>query len=205
MKNSPWAKLIRRATPSMSASPAATMAYMEPRVRPCRTCSRMSPISLLEQRRARRQLLEDAELAVADLEQDHVDPRLVVVVELDRPQRRVLDVDLRQRGADAGAVGLAVLLQRDLERRRHRPLERDGGQAAMDARRHLVALGPLLVPVGIEPGDPVARLDDAVADLGIVPHLVEELGGGQAAERVDLLRQPQLAALPHEGRAVAGQ
>src|SRR2546427_12898156 len=42
MKNSPWAKLMRRATPSMSASPAATMAYMEPRVSPCSTCSRTS-------------------------------------------------------------------------------------------------------------------------------------------------------------------
>src|SRR5919106_3885896 len=125
MKNSPWAKLIRRATPSMSASPAATMAYMEPRVRPCRTCSRMSPISLLEQRRARRQLLQDAELAVLHLEQDHVDPRLVVVVELDRAERRVLDVDLLERGPDRRAVGLARLLERDLDGRGYRPLERD--------------------------------------------------------------------------------
>src|SRR5438876_12045307 len=104
MKNSPWAKLMRRATPSMSASPAATMAYMEPRVSPCSTCSRTSirwgprngpqvlqarelrPLGLpgkrsehpggavalledttrsIQQRRARLELLEDAQLAVA--------------------------------------------------------------------------------------------------------------------------------------------
>jgi hypothetical protein len=42
MKNSPWAKLISRATPSISARPAATMAYIAPSVRPCSSCSRMS-------------------------------------------------------------------------------------------------------------------------------------------------------------------
>src|SRR5437879_2707405 len=205
MKNSPWAKLIRRATPSMSASPAATMAYMEPRVRPCSTCSRTSEIRSVQQRRARLELLQNAKLAVAHLEQDHVDPRLVVVIELDRPERRVLDVDLLQRRADGLAIGSAVLLQRDLDRRHDRPLERDGGQAAVDARRYLVALGPPLVPVGIETDDPVAGLDDAVADLRVVAHLVEELGGGEAAAREHLLRQPQLAELAHERRAVAGQ
>src|SRR5437762_3445885 len=244
MKNSPWAKLMRRATPSMSASPAATMAYMEPRVSPCSTCSRTSirwgprngpqvlqarelrPLGLpgkrsehpggavalledttrsIQQRRARLELLEDAQLAVAHLEQDHVDPGLVVVVELDRAERRVLDVDLFQRGADAPAIGLALLLQRDLDRRHDRPLERDGGQAAVDARRHLVTVRPLLVPVRIEAGHPVAGLDDAVADLRVVAHLVEELGRGEAAARVDLLGEPQLPELPHEGRAVAGQ
>src|SRR2546428_2376316 len=207
MKNSPWAKLMRRATPSMSASPAATMAYMEPRVRPCSTCSSMSAISAgsIQERRARLELLEDAQLAVAHLDQDHVDPGLVVIVELDRAQRRVLDVDLLQRRADGLAIGLAVLLQRDLDGRHDRPPERDGGQAAVDAWRHLVALGPLLVPVGIETDDPVAGLDDAVADLRVVAHLVEELGGGEAAAREHLLRQPQLAELAHEGRAVAGQ
>src|SRR5687768_14423795 len=45
MKNSPWAKLISRATPSISASPAATMAYIAPRVAPCRSCSSRSKIS----------------------------------------------------------------------------------------------------------------------------------------------------------------
>src|SRR5882724_10181841 len=194
MKNSPWAKLMRRATPSMSASPAATMAYMEPRVRPCSTCSRTSSIRWgprngpqtprvvrgapaepwrpsIQERRARLELLEDAQLAVAHLEQDHVDPRLVVVVELDRAQRRVLDVDLLQRRADGLAIGLAVLLQRELDRGHDRPPERDGRQAAVDARRHLVALRPLPVPVRIEAGDPVARLDDAVPDLRVVAHL----------------------------------
>src|SRR2546425_7834996 len=205
MKNSPWAKLIRRATPSMSASPAATMAYMEPRVRPCSTCSRTSEIRSVQQRRARLELLQNAKLAVAHLEQDHVDPRLVVVIELDRPERRVLDVDLLQRRADGLAIGSAVLLQRDLDRRHDRPLERDGGQAAVDARRYLVALRPLPVPVRIEAGDPVAGLDDAIADLRVVAHLVQELGGGEAAAREDPLRQPQLAELPHEGRAVAAQ
>ncbi len=34
MKNSPWAKLISRTTPNIKASPAATIAYIEPRVRP---------------------------------------------------------------------------------------------------------------------------------------------------------------------------
>src|SRR5438445_8673008 len=244
MKNSPWAKLMRRATPSMSASPAATMAYMEPRVSPCSTCSRTSirwgprngpqvlqarelrPLGLpgkrsehpggavalledttraIQQRRARLELLEDAQLAVAHLEQDHVDPRLVVVVELDRAERRVLDVDLLQRRADGLAIGSAVLLQRDLDRGHDRPLERDGGQAAVDARRYLMALRPLLVPIRIQADDPVAGLDDAIADLRVVAHLVEELGGGKAAAREDLLAQAQLAELPHEGRAVAGQ
>src|SRR2546428_6387320 len=207
MKNSPWAKLMRRATPSMSASPAATMAYMEPRVRPCSTCSSMSAISAgsIEERRARLELLEDAQLAVAHLDQDHVDPGLVIGVELDWPQRRVLDVDLLQRRADGLPIGLAVLLQRDLDRGHDRPPERDGGQAAVDARRHLVALRPLLVPLGIEAGDPVAGLDDAVADLGVVADLVEELGGAEAAAREHPLRQTELAELPHEGRAVAGQ
>src|SRR5882724_4078965 len=137
MKNSPWAKLISRATPSMSASPAATMAYIAPRVQPCRSCSATSikwgprngpqtpkrserpggAVTLLEyasieERGARRQLFQDPELAVAHLDQDHVDPRLVIGVELDRAQRRVLDVDLFQRVADRLAIGLAVLLQR---------------------------------------------------------------------------------------------
>src|SRR4026208_1244182 len=40
MKNSPWAKLISRATPSISASPGATIAYMDPSVTPCTSCSR---------------------------------------------------------------------------------------------------------------------------------------------------------------------
>src|SRR5256712_12442022 len=207
MKNSPWAKLMRRATPSMSASPAATMAYMEPRVRPCSTCSSMSAISAgsIQERRARLELLEDAQVAVAHLDQDHVDPGLVIGVELDRAERRVLDVDLLQRRADGLAIGSAVLLQRDLDRGHDRPLERDGGQAAVDARRYLVALRPLLVPIRIQADDPVAGLDDAIADLRVVAHLVEELGGGEAAAREDLLAQAQLAELPHEGRAVAGQ
>ena len=80
------------------------------------------------------------------LDQDHVDPGLVIRVELDGPERRVLDVDLLERGADRRAVGLAVLLERDLQRRHHRPPERDGGEAAVDARRDLVALGPLACP-----------------------------------------------------------
>src|SRR5260370_14895665 len=210
MKSSPGGKLIRRATPSMSASPAATMAYMDPRVRPCSTCSRMSDITWgprngpqtrrvvrgapaerwrnsIQQRRASLELFEDAELAVAHLDQDHVDPGLVVVVELDRAERRVLDVDLRQRRADGLAIGLAVLLQRDLDGRHDRPLERDGGQAAVDARRHLVALGPLLVPIGIEADDPVACLDDADADLRVVAHLVQVLGGCADDARAHLL------------------
>src|SRR5438094_1227818 len=126
MKNSPWAKLMRRATPSMSASPAATMAYMEPRVSPCSTCSRTSirwgprngpqvlqarelrPLGLpgkrsehpggavalledttrsIQQRRARLELLEDAQLAVAHLEQDHVDHPRGLLLELIRPGR----------------------------------------------------------------------------------------------------------------------
>src|SRR5207249_212344 len=231
MKNSPCAKLIRRATPSMSASPAATMAYMAPSVRPCSSCSRRSVImgaptwppnppggsgrpgsavaplefASIQQGRARRQLFEDAQLAVAHLEQDHVDPGLVMVVELDRTERRVLDVDLLQRRADRLAIGVPLLLQRDLDRGHDGPLERDGREAAVDARRNLVTLGPLLVPVGIETGDPIAGLDDAVADLRVVAHLVQELGGRQAAARVDSLRQPELAVLPHERRAVAGQ
>src|SRR5207245_11511567 len=138
MKSSPWAKLSRRATPSMSASPAATMAYMEPRVRPCSTCSRTSEIRSVQQRRARLELLQNAKLAVTHLEQDHVNPRLVVVIELDRPERRVLDVDLLQRRADGLAIGSDVLLQRGLERGQHRPLERESRQAAADAERDLV-------------------------------------------------------------------
>src|SRR5262249_37320800 len=182
MKNSPWAKLISRATPSMSASPAATMAYIAPRVAPCSSSSIRSKImgapkcppnppggsgrrggavtpldvASIQERRARRQLFEDLELAVTHLDQDHVDPRLVVGVELDRAKRRVLDVHFLQRRADGLAIGLAVLLERDLQRWYHRPLERDRGQRAVDARRHLVALGPLLVPLGIERVDPVA-------------------------------------------------
>src|SRR5439155_1340439 len=133
-------------TSRMSASPAATMAYMAPSVRPCSSCSRRSAISVtwgprngpqtpkrserpgpavalldhpsrsIEQGRARRQLFEDAQLAVAHLEQDHVDPGLVMVVELDRTERRVLDVDLLQRRADRLAIGVPLLLQRDLDR-----------------------------------------------------------------------------------------
>src|SRR5437764_1715267 len=205
MKNSPWAKLMSRATPSINASPAATMAYIAPRVRPCRSGSRTSKINQymgaptwpppggsgrpgggvaplehairsIEERGACRQLFHDAELAVAHLDQDHVDPGLVVVVELDRSQRRVLDVHLLQRGTDGLPIGLALLLERDLQRRHHRPLERDGREAAVDARRHLVALGPLLVPVRVQPRHPVTGLDDAVADLGVVAHPAEELG-----------------------------
>src|SRR5919201_83267 len=130
MKNSPCAKLISRATPSMSASPAATMAYMAPSVRPCSSCSRTSEICVtwgprngpqtpnrserrgaavalldhparsIQQSRARRQLLEDVQLAVTHLDEDHVDPRLVIGVEFDRAERRVLDVDLLERRAD---------------------------------------------------------------------------------------------------------
>src|SRR5690242_3537312 len=127
MKNSPWAKLIKRATPSMSASPAATIAYMAPSVRPCSSGSKRSvtmgaptwppnpqtfgaprrsrcaPLSRdrsIQERRARRQLLENVQLPVAHLDQDHVDPRLVIRVELDRTKRRLLDVDLLERGAD---------------------------------------------------------------------------------------------------------
>src|SRR5262249_61491680 len=103
------------------------------------------------------------------------------------------------------AIRLTVLLERDLERRYHRPLQRDGREAAVDARRYLVALGPLLVPVGIEAGDPVTGLDDAVADLGIVADLEEELGAAEASSREHALREPELAKLPHERRAVAGQ
>src|ERR671918_2258021 len=134
MKNSPWAKLMSRATPSISARPAATMAYIAPRVAPCSSCSTTSVIMgapkwppnppggsgrpggavaplghavlSIQQRRARGQLLEDAKLAVAHLDQDHVDPRLVIGVELDGPQRRVLDVHLFQGRADGRPVGL---------------------------------------------------------------------------------------------------
>src|SRR5215470_9691297 len=227
MKNSPWAKLIKRATPSMRASPAATMAYIAPSVSPWSSCSRRSkimgapkwpPISWgprhgpqtprrserpgeavalldhglrsIQQGRARRQLLEDVQLAVTHLDQDHVDPGLVIGVELDRTKRRILDVDLFERGANRLAIGLALFFERDLERRHHRPFERDRSEAAVDARRDLVALGPLLVPVGIQTGEPVAGLDDAVTDLRIVTHLVEKLGRRQAAAREDLLRQP---------------
>src|SRR5437667_6855635 len=42
MKNSPWAKLIRRTTPNMRARPAATMAYIEPSVSPWISCSSRS-------------------------------------------------------------------------------------------------------------------------------------------------------------------
>src|SRR5574341_2487622 len=44
MQNSPWAKLMRRTTPNMRASPVATMAYMDPRVSPWIACSRRSSI-----------------------------------------------------------------------------------------------------------------------------------------------------------------
>src|SRR4029453_3282016 len=121
-----------------------------------------------------------------------------VRVELEGPQRRVLDVDFLERRADGRAIGLAVLLEGDLQRRYDRPPQRDGRETAVDARRDLVPLGPLAVPLGIEAGDPVAGLDDAVADLGVVLHLVEELGRAQAAAREDLLLQPELAELPHE-------
>src|SRR5262245_62147425 len=233
MKNSPCAKLIKRATPSMRASPDATIAYSAPSVSPCSSCSRRSEIMgapkwppnppggsgrpggavapleharrSIQERRARRQLLDDVQLAVTHLDQDHVDPGLVIGVELDRAERRGLAVDFFERGADRLAIGLALLFERDLERRHDRPFERDGGEAAVDARRHLVALGPLLVPVGIETGEPVACLDDAVTDLRIVTDLVEELGGREAASRENLLRKAELAVLPHEWRAVAGE
>src|SRR5687768_2512244 len=77
----------------------------------------------IEQSRTRGQLFEDPDFPVLHLEQDHVDPRLVVLIELDRAERRVLHVDFRERGANRRAVGLAVLLQRDLERGHHRVLE----------------------------------------------------------------------------------
>src|SRR5262249_57721887 len=152
----------------------------------------------VKERRACRQLFQDVELTVADLDQYHVDPGLVIGVELDRAERRVLDVDLLQRCADGLAIGLTMLLERDLERRHHRPLERDGGEAAVNARRHLVALGPFLVPLRIEPGDPVTGLDDTVTDLGIVADLIEEFGGAEASAREHPLREAELAELPHE-------
>src|SRR5437016_2476133 len=129
MKNSPCAKLIRRATPSMSASPAATMAYMAPSVRPCSSCSRRSEITW--------------------------GPR-------NGPQT--------PNGSErpGGAVALLDHPSRSIQERR--------------ARRQL--------------------FEDAQL---AVAHLVQELGGRQAAARVDPLRQPELAVLPHERRAVAGQ
>ena len=174
MKNSPWAKLIRRATPEHQRQPrrhhrvhgpqgqavhellenvldqvritwgprdgpqapgAARDAPAEPG-RPSYPACRS-----IQERRARGDFLQNLELAVAHLDQDHVDPGLVVLVELDRAQRRVLDVDLFERGR--GSTGDRPCRSSSCAismRRHHRPLERDGRQAAVDARRDLVAL-----------------------------------------------------------------
>src|SRR5215472_1645726 len=259
MKNSPCAKLINRTTPNMRASPAATMAYIEPRVRPWITCSsRSSMVRLLKRahllrwrprphaqrtgstprawpsgaashlspfeqparltaspvRRAERllqdggaggDLLEQADLAALHLEQDHVDPRLVVIVELDGAERRLLHVDLLERVADGLAIGLAVLLERQLDRRHHRVLEGQRGEAAMDADGRLPALEPALLPLGIERGRPERGLHDALADGRVVLGEIEELDGGHAAAREQTLLEAQLAELPEEDAGIAGQ
>src|SRR5215831_18469080 len=226
MKNSPCAKLISRTTPNMRARPAATIAYIEPRVRPWITCSsRSSMVRLLQMaqparltaspvRRAERllqdggaggDLLEQADLAALHLEQDHVDPRLVVIVELDGAERRLLHVDLLERVADGLAIGLAVLLERQLDRRHHRVLEGQRGEAAMDADGRLPALEPALLPLGIEGGRPERGFHDAVADGRVVLGEIEELDGGHAAAREQTLLEAQLAELPEEDAGVAGQ
>src|SRR5687767_14924955 len=153
MKNSPWAKLMRRTTPNMRARPVATIAYIEPSVSPWRSCSSRSSTGapgLLQERGAGGDLLDDLELAAAHLDQDHVDPRLVVLVELDGPDGRVLHVDLREGVADGLAVGLARRLDRLLDGGDDSVLERQRGEAAVDAHGRLPALQPPLLPLGIE-------------------------------------------------------
>src|SRR5688572_28208309 len=190
MKNSPWAKLMSRTTPNMSARPVATIAYMEPRVSPWRSCSSRSSTGspgLLQERGRGRDLLDHLELAAAHLDEDHVDPRLVILVELDGTDGRVLDVDLREGVADRLAIRLARGLDRLFDGGDHGVLERERGEAAVDAHGRLPPLEPPLLPLGIEGGRPVGGLHDAVADGRIVLHLPEELRGGEAAARVDLL------------------
>src|SRR4030095_7336101 len=196
MKNSPCAKLMSRTTPNINASPAATIAYIAPRVSPWTSCSISSSTPLPRSVRCAcsappgsgrlgRHLLHDLELVVLDLEQDHVDVRLVVVVELDGTHRRVRDVHLLQGVADRLAIDLAGLLDRDLDGGHDRVLEGDGRHGAVDPRGHLPAFGPLLVPRGIESRRPVARLDGALGEPGRVLGLEEELRSGDAAPRVD--------------------
>src|SRR5690348_5655517 len=109
----------------MRARPVATMAYSEPRVRPWTSCSTRS---LKRSLRLDRDLLEHLQLAAADLDQEHVDERLVGVVELDAPHRGVGDVHLLERVADRLAVGLPRLLDGLLDGGGDRVAERDGGQ-----------------------------------------------------------------------------
>ena len=97
------------------------------------------------------------------------------------------------------------LLDGLLDGGRHRVAERDGGEAAVDAHRHLPALEPLLLPRRVERGRPVGGLHEAVGDRRGVAHLVEELDGGHAAAREELLGEPELAELAHEHAALAGQ
>src|SRR3989442_6511191 len=227
MKNSPWAKLTRRTTPNIRARPVATMAYMDPSVRPWIVCSRRSSIpktrtrrrersglpprasgrwrGLPENRRARRELLDDPELDASHLDEDHVDPGLVILVELDRADRRVLHIDLLEGVPDRRPIRSAGLLDRELERRGDGVLERQCRHAAVDPHGRLPPLEPLPLPVGVERRRPERGLDDAVADRRVVLDLVQELDGRDAAASINLLREPEFAKLPHEDTGVAGQ
>src|SRR2546430_2717010 len=167
-----------------------TVITVDDRVSPWRSCSSRSSTGspgLLQERGRRRDLLDDLELSAAHLDEDHVDPRLVILVELDGTDGRVLDVDLREGIADGFPVGPTRRPDRLLDGGHHRVLERQRGEAAVDAHGRLPALEPPLLPLGIEGGRPVRGLHDAVADGRIVLHLPEELGGGKAAARGDLL------------------
>src|SRR6187397_1161708 len=181
---------MRRTTPNMSASPAATMAYSAPRVRPWIASSSRSSTRAL---RLDRDRFHEVELAALDLDDEHVDEGLVGLVELDPPHRRIGDVDLLQRVADRLSIGAARLLDGLLDGGGHGVAEGDGGEAAVDADGDLPALEPPLVPLGVEGGRPVGGLDEAVGDRRGVLHLEEKLLRGHAAAGEELLRQPELA------------
>src|SRR5687768_2312347 len=133
MKNSPWAKLMRRTTPNMRARPVATIAYIEPSVSPWRSCSSRSSTGspgLLQERGTGRDPLDDLELAATHLDEDHVDPRLVILVELDGADGRVLHVHLLERVTNGLPVRLARLLDGALDGGHHGVLEGERGEAA---------------------------------------------------------------------------
>ncbi len=209
MKNSPWAKLISRTTPNMSARPAATIAYIEPRVSPWTSCSIRS--SSISSRRYCRSAGLVGSFSRILIWPPFISIRIMLIQawwyssNLIGPERRLLHVDLLERVADALAVDLAVLLDGLLDGGHDGVLEGERGEAAVDAHRRLPALEPALLPLGIERGRPVGGLDHAVADRRVVLGELEELHGGHAAAGIDPLLEPELAELAEEHAGVAGQ
>src|SRR5262245_25145810 len=126
-----------------------------------------------------------------------------MIVELDGPDRRVLDVELLERITDRLPVRLAVLLERQLNGRHDGVFEGERSQAAVYADRRLPALEPPLLPFGVERGRPERGFDHAVADRRVVLGEVEELDGRDAAAGEGPLLQAELAVLPEEDARVA--